>query len=138
VAESARSAAGGSLAGSVVAAWGLTFKAGTDDLRESPAISVLRRIRDLGGAVRAYDPTLPDPESWDLADLHIGVCDDPYLACCGASVLIVLTEWPEFRDIDLAKAAGVMLRPSVVDTRNMLDPGMARSAGFHYVGMGRS
>jgi UDPglucose 6-dehydrogenase len=138
VADSAGVAAGGSLAGVIVAAWGLTFKAGTDDLRESPAISVLRRVRERGGAVRAYDPTLPDPERWGLADLQIAVCDDPYVACAGASVLIVLTEWPEFRDVDLAKAARVMQRPAVVDTRNMLDPEIARVAGFHYVGMGRS
>ena len=138
VADRVQDAAGGSLEGVVISAWGLTFKAGTDDLRDSPAIAVLKRLRAGGARVRAYDPTLPDPDRWGLNDLDVVVCDDPYLACAGSSALVVLTEWPEFRDLDLAKAAAAMARASVVDTRNMLDPSTARAAGFHYLGMGRS
>jgi UDPglucose 6-dehydrogenase len=138
VADAVQEGAGASLEGAVVAAWGLTFKAGTDDLRDSPAVSVVRRLVGQGATVRSYDPTLPDLERWGLSDLGLVACDDPYLACTGASVLVVLTEWPEFRDIDLAKAASGMLRPTVVDTRNMLDPASARASGFSYYGMGRS
>src|ERR1700722_4904412 len=92
----------------VVAAWGLTFKAATDDLRDSPALAVLRRLRARGAVIKAFDPTLPDSEDGQLAGLALEVCDDPYTACEGASALVVLTEWPQFRDFDLAKVAAVM------------------------------
>jgi UDPglucose 6-dehydrogenase len=121
-----------------VAAWGLTFKAATDDLRESPALAVLARLRDRGIHIRAFDPTFPDPADSHLAGLGLEVCDDPYTACEGARALVVLTEWPQFRDLDLARVAAVMSRPAIVDTRNLLDPAMARASGCLYQGMGRS
>ncbi len=138
VADQVEQAAGGCLDGVTVAAWGLTFKAGTDDLRESPALEVLRRVSSRGAAVRAYDPTLPDPTNWHLSELGLRLVHDPYDACTDAAALVVLTEWPDFRDLDLAKVASVMSHAAVVDTRNMLDPSAARAAGLHYVGMGRS
>jgi UDPglucose 6-dehydrogenase len=121
-----------------VAAWGLTFKAATDDLRESPALAVLGRLRDRGIHIRAFDPTLPDPAESHLAGLGLEVCDDPYTACEGARALVVLTEWPQFRDLDLARVAAVMSRPAIVDTRNLLEPAVARASGCLYQGMGRS
>jgi UDPglucose 6-dehydrogenase len=66
------------------------------------------------------------------------VCDDPYNACDGAAALVVLTEWPEFRELDLSKVASMMAKPAIIDTRNMLEPTAARAAGFSYVGTGRS
>lgn len=138
VADQVEAAAGGDLAGLTVAAWGLTFKAGTDDLRDSPAISVLTRIQARGAKVRAYDPTRPDPGHGQLQGLGFELSDDPYSCCEGASAVVVLTEWPEFRGYDLTRAASVMARPAVVDTRNMLQPAVARAAGFTYTGMGRS
>ncbi len=138
VAGQVEQTAGGCLDGLTVAAWGLTFKAGTDDLRESPALEVLHRVGSRGATVRAYDPTLPDPTNGRLSGLGLRLVPDPYDACTDADVLVVLTEWPEFRDLDLAKVASVMSHPAVVDTRNMLDPSAARAAGLHYLGMGRS
>ena len=138
VAAQVASAAGGSLAGATVAALGLTFKAHTDDMRESPAIEVLRRVVAEGAKVRAFDPTLPDPEHPSLRRLPIESFDDPYSAAEGARALVILTEWPEFRSLDLKKLAAVMDNPVIVDTRNMLDPALARAAGCRYVGMGRS
>jgi UDPglucose 6-dehydrogenase len=125
-------------AGTTVAAWGLTFKAATDDLRESPALSVLGRLRARGVHVKAFDPTLPDPEDANLAGLGLELCDDPYTACEGASALVVLTEWPQFREMDLCKVAGLMTRPAIVDTRNLLEPADVRAAGCQYEGRGRS
>ena len=138
VADQVQAAAGGSLEGVSVAAWGLTFKAGTDDLRDSPALSVLQRVRARGATVRAFDPTCPEPSSGHLAGLGLDLCGDPYVACEGASVVVVLTEWPEFQAYDLARAAGVMARAALVDTRNMFQPAAARAAGMAYTGMGRS
>jgi len=66
------------------------------------------------------------------------MCDDPYDACEGTVALVVLTEWPEFRDLDLSKVASVMAGSAIVDTRNMLEPAAARAVGLSYVGMGRS
>jgi UDPglucose 6-dehydrogenase len=128
---------GGSVAGQTVAAWGLTFKARTDDLRDSPAIEVLRRLRDRGAAaIKAYDPGLRDASSPLLAG--ISVQTDPYAACEGADVLVVLTEWDEFRWLDFAKVAGLMPQPRIVDTRNLLEPAAVRRRGFAYDGLGRA
>jgi UDPglucose 6-dehydrogenase len=121
-----------------VAVWGLTFKAATDDLRESPALAVIRRLRHRGAAVKAFDPTLPDPADGHLNGLSLELCDDPYAACEGAHALVVLTEWPQFRDFDLTKVAATMAHAAIVDTRNMLKPAAARAAGCTYQGMGRS
>ena len=81
---------------------------------------------------------IPEPTPDPLAGLGLELCDDPYAACEGANVLVVLTEWPQFRELDLAKVAVVMTRPSIVDTRNLLEPADARAAGCIYQGMGRS
>jgi UDPglucose 6-dehydrogenase len=137
VADKVERIVGGSIAGCTVAAWGLTFKARTDDLRDSPAIEVLRRLRDRGAAlVRAYDPGVRDAAS-PLLD-GIEVSPDPYAACEGADVLVVLTEWDEFRWLDFAKVAGVMHAPRIVDSRNLLEPAAVRRRGFTYDGLGRA
>jgi UDPglucose 6-dehydrogenase len=137
VADEVENLAGGRLRGAVVAAWGLTFKAGTDDLRGSPALDVLRRVSRRGARIRAYDPTLPDASHGQLQEVELELAGDPYEACTDANVLVILTEWPEFRQVKLEKLAAVMARAAVVDTRNMLDPAEARHAGFAYLGRGR-
>ncbi len=138
VADQIEAAAGGRLEEATVAAWGLTFKAGTDDLRDSPSLSVLRRVRERGARVRAFDPTRPEPGNGHLAGMGLELVADPYAACEGADVLVVLTEWPEFRGYRLSDAASVMARPALVDTRNIFQPDEARAAGLAYAGMGRS
>ena len=137
VAARAMAAAGGVVAGAKIAVWGLTFKAGTDDLRDSPAIAVIRRLRARGAKVAAYDPTRPDADDPALAGLGLELCDDPYSACQDATCLVLLTEWPEFAGADLAKAASSMASPALIDGRNLFDPAAARDAGFTYEGIGR-
>jgi len=127
--------AGGSLNGKVVAAWGLAFKARTDDLRDSPAIEVIHRLQRRGATVRAYDPAILGPRpALEGIDVHV----DPYSACEGADVLVVLTEWDEFRWLDFAKVAGLMSAARIVDTRNILEPPLIRRRGFEYEGVGRT
>ncbi|HMQ24666.1 MAG TPA: UDP-glucose/GDP-mannose dehydrogenase family protein [Acidimicrobiales bacterium] len=126
--------AGGSLQGVTVAAWGLTFKARTDDLRESPALQILGRILAEGATVRAYDPAVTGSVSTHPA---IEVCDDPYAPCAGAHVLVVLTEWDEFRWLDLDKVAETMAEPAVIDARNLLDRSAVQRRGFRFEGIGR-
>ncbi len=140
------SAAGG-FGGAVVAVWGLTFKAGTDDLRNSPAMEIALRLADGGAEVRAYDPTVTVPEG--AGSVHVpgfAVPDGPgsllaypdaYTACQGASVVVVLTEWDEFRWLDFAKVRDALAAPVFVDARNLLDPAQVRRLGFSYVGIGR-
>lgn len=126
-----RTLAGGALAGTQVAVWGLTFKARTDDLRDSPSLAICQRLRAEGAVVRAYDPTVNGPID------GLAVRSDPYAACEGARVLAVLTEWDEFRWLDFDKVASIMAAPAVVDARNLLDRAALLRAGFAYQGIGR-
>ncbi len=129
--------AGGALDGRRVAVWGLTFKAHTDDLRDSPAVAVTRRLVAAGAAVAAYDPTRPPPGHPCLEGMTLELCSDPYEAAGGAVAVVVLTEWDEFAGLDFTKVAEVMEAPSVLDTRNVLDPAAVKAAGCRYRGIGR-
>jgi UDPglucose 6-dehydrogenase len=140
--------AGGDFAGAVIAVWGLTFKAGTDDLRNSPAVEVAQRLVAGGADVRAFDPTVHVPEG-DVAIPVPGLATpvdgpgsllaypDAYSACQGASAVVVLTEWDEFRWLDFTKVGQALAAPVLVDARNLLDPAQVRRLGFSYVGIGR-
>lgn len=127
------------LEGVRVAALGLTFKAGTDDLRESPSLGIIKRLRALGAVVSAYDPTTADGldrvQSQRLGDLvpH----RDALAAVEGVDVVVVLTEWPEFVDLDLGSVVQRMAGNAIVDTRNLLDPAAVKRAGLTYDGVGR-
>jgi UDPglucose 6-dehydrogenase len=133
IVDKIRRAAGGDLAGARVAVWGLAFKAGTDDTRESPALAVIDRLLAEGAAVRAYDPAVSDVNGRCPGLVVLG---NLYAPCTGADVLAVLTEWPEFRRADLSRIRWLMCRPAVVDARNVLDP--AALDGFAYEGLGRA
>jgi UDPglucose 6-dehydrogenase len=131
VAAKVRDMAGGSLEGVKVAVWGLTFKARTDDTRESPALRIVSLLADQGAEVQAYDPAIKGPVG------GVVPAADPYSVCDGARVLAVLTEWDDFRWLDFDKVAGLMETPRVVDARNLLDRAALERRGFSYVGIGR-
>ncbi|HEX6569831.1 MAG TPA: UDP-glucose/GDP-mannose dehydrogenase family protein [Acidimicrobiales bacterium] len=122
---------GGSLAGAKVGVWGLTFKARTDDTRDSPALRIVSLLAAEGAEVRAYDPAVKAP----VGGVEPAV--DPYSVCEGADVLVVLTEWDEFRWLDFDKVAGLMGELRVVDARNLLDKPALERRGFVYTGIGR-
>jgi UDPglucose 6-dehydrogenase len=126
--------AGGSVEGVTVAVWGLTFKAGTDDLRESPALQIVDRLVVRGARVQAFDPAVSALPDRPLVD----VVGDPYAACEDAVVLAVLTEWDEFKWLDLDKVVEVMTVPRVVDARNLLERSALLRRGFAYDAIGRS
>jgi UDPglucose 6-dehydrogenase len=134
VVEKIQRLGGGSLDGMKVAVWGLTFKARTDDLRESPSLAVIRRLTARGARVVGFDPTV----ARDLEMDGLEIVTDPYAACEHADVLAVLTEWDEFRWHDFDKVKEVMTRPAVVDGRNILDPAPLKRRGFVYEGIGRA
>ncbi len=135
VAGKIRTAAGGDLQGATVAVWGLTFKARTDDLRDSPSVSIIQRLVAAGATVRAFDPTVGAPKP-GVPD-GIVLCADAYDATDGADVLAVLTEWDDFRWLDPAQVAGRMKGRQVVDGRNILDRTDWQRAGFSHQGIGR-
>jgi UDPglucose 6-dehydrogenase len=134
----AKAAPDGVLDGSTVAVWGLTFKALTDDLRDSPALEVVGRLLRRGAQVRAYDPMVDHRRaSGDERLEGVTICSDPYAACTGADVVALLTEWDEFRWLDFDKVSSLLRARAVVDCRNVLDPAAMRKRGFIYHGVGR-
>jgi UDPglucose 6-dehydrogenase len=134
--EKLRDAAGGTLRDVPVAVWGLTFKANTDDLRDSPALVVCRRLLEEGAQVRAYDPAAGEAAGARVPGLD--VVADPYDAARDAQLLALLTEWDEFRWLDFSRVAEAMAPPrALVDGRNLLDPAAMRRRGFAYQGVGR-
>jgi len=128
-------AVGGDLAGRRLGLLGLTFKAGTDDLRDSPALAVARLLRAAGAELTAYDPGCPSAVP-GVTD-GVTVADEPLRAAKDADALVVLTEWPEFRSLDWGAVAGALAGRVVVDCRNLLDPDVLRRAGISWVGVGR-
>ncbi|MGW4059739.1 UDP-glucose dehydrogenase family protein [Amycolatopsis sp. NPDC004747] len=125
-----RAAAGGSLRGKRIGLLGLAFKAGTDDLRDSPALAVADLLAAEGAELAAYDPAV------SVEVPGILVTDDPYQAVKGAAVIVLLTEWPEFRGLDWGQIGELAAGP-VVDTRNHLDPDAVRRSGLSWTGIGR-
>jgi UDPglucose 6-dehydrogenase len=125
---------GGSLSHCRIGLLGLTFKAGTDDLRDSPALAVAALLAQAGAELIGYDPILRG----ELPLLPgMTVVDDPYLAGKDADALVVLTEWPQLRGLDWAMMAEQVRRRIVVDTRNLLDPDVLGRVGFQWHGLGR-
>lgn len=125
-------AVGGELAGARIGLLGLAFKAGTDDLRDSPALSVASVLSAHGARLCAYDPAVTGPLP------GMAVTDDPYRVARGADALVVLTEWPEFTQLDWTYVADLMRGTAVVDTRNLLSAASLRDVGLRWTGLGRS
>jgi UDPglucose 6-dehydrogenase len=134
IADKVTAECGGSVQGLTVAAWGLTFKANTDDLRDSPAIKILLMLRDAGAVIQAYEPTA---KSGYEAYPWITMKQSALEACVGADALVLLTEWPEFAAIEPHDVATRMKSARVVDSRNILDKTAWRDAGFVHRGVGR-
>jgi len=130
-------AAGGSLDGKTVALLGLAFKPNTDDFREAPAEVLVRGIVKGGGRVRAYDPAATKQARQELGDDGITYCKDSYDAVTGAEIMVVVTEWNQFRLLSLEKCKGLLKSCVLVDLRNIYEPEAARSLGFEYYGVGR-
>ena len=134
VVDKVRRSVGGDLSGRTVAVWALTFKAGTDDLRDSPALEIIGRLLEQGALVQAFDPTVTSADGLPSGtSVALSTTD----ACAGADVLVVLTEWDEFRWQDPVALAEGMNGRAVVDARNILDRARWQRHGFDYQGIGR-
>lgn len=118
---------------------GLAFKGGTDDVRESPAIAIIKALLKEGAQVCAYDPVAGAKASLEFEDPSIVRCtDDPYEAARGSDALLILTEWKEFAELDLERIRGLLKYPILVDGRNLYDPQKVAAAGLAYYSIGRS
>jgi len=126
----------GGLRDKVVAVWGLAFKPRTDDMREAPALALIEAMLERGADVRAYDPKAVASAERALGD-RVTLCARSYDAVKGADALVVVTEWPEFREPDFPRMKSLMRRPAIFDGRNVYNPRHLRVLGFHYEGIGR-
>jgi UDPglucose 6-dehydrogenase len=135
MARKVAAAAGGSLRGKTVAVLGLTFKPDTDDMREAPSIPLVVGLLDMGAKVRAHDPVGMEQARRELPDIEY--CEDPYECARGADVMVIVTEWAQFRALDLARLKKEMAGSIVIDLRNIYTPQEMEVYGFIYEGVGR-
>jgi UDPglucose 6-dehydrogenase len=125
----------GPFSGRTVCLLGLSFKPDTDDVREAPAFDMVGALLDEGAVVRAYDPAAMENAKARFPDLLC--CSDPYEACQGADCAVLMTEWNEFRNIDLPRVRNSLSQPRILDCRNLYDPREMQRLGFEYVSVGR-
>ncbi len=128
-------ACGGSVRGKTVGVLGVAFKPNTDDMRESPALAIIPALQDAGATVRAYDPAAMHEAQPLLPD--VTWCTGPYDVAEGADVIVLITEWNEFRALDLGRLGGAMRARAMVDLRNVYPAAEVEAAGFTYRGIGR-
>jgi len=132
---------GNDLSGRSFAVWGLSFKPGTDDVREAPAITIVRGLLDAGATVRAFDPVAAEAFARRLMQdgpaPRFSIAADKYEALSGADALLLVTEWKEFRSPDFHRIRGLLKQPVLFDGRNQYDAARLRSEGWNYLGVGR-
>ena len=128
------------LQGKKIGVLGLAFKGGTDDIRESPALRIAKALLAEGSRLQVHDPQAMEATKQEIPSQagRFEYCTSAYEAARDAHALLILTDWPEYKELDLARLYEVMEVPVIVDGRNLLDPEAARSAGFEYVDMGRT
>ncbi|MGB2753646.1 MAG: UDP-glucose/GDP-mannose dehydrogenase family protein [Phycisphaerae bacterium] len=119
------------------AVWGLAFKAQTDDVRESPALTVIQRLVGAGAAVAAHDPKATDTARAVLGDKHITYCENMYEALSGAHALVICTEWQEYRTPDFGRIRSLLAEPVIFDGRNLYELDWMAGTGIAYLSIGR-
>jgi UDPglucose 6-dehydrogenase len=133
--ERIESALGGSVQGKRVAILGLAFKPNTDDMREAPSIPIVKGLVERGAEVAAFDPVAREQAQKIFTDIEFA--NDAYSAAEAADALVIVTEWDEFRALDLKRVAASLRGRTLVDLRNVYDRTEAEEAGLHYFGVGR-
>jgi UDPglucose 6-dehydrogenase len=129
-------ACGGSVRGKTIALLGLAFKLNTDDMRDAPSIAIVTALEDAGAKVRAYDPKAMDQARQLMP--NVTYCKDPYDCATGAEAIVMVTEWDEFRALDLSRIKQVLTDPNMIDLRNIYRPADVRKHGFAYTSIGRA
>lgn len=126
----------GGLSGRVIGVLGLTFKPNTDDIRESPAIDIVRALIGEGALIRAYDPVGVE-NAKKVLPKGVTYCEDSYGAAEGSDALVILTEWNQFRMLDMEKIKGLLKSPRLIDMRNVYEPSVMKKLGIEYISVGR-
>ena len=129
-------ALGGDLTGKTIAVLGLAFKPNTDDMRDAPSLTIIPRLQDKGATIRAYDPEATAEAKELLRDVIY--TDGPYPCIDGADALVIITEWDEFRALNMTRVKTALAAPNVIDLRNIYQPETMRAAGFNYTSVGRA
>jgi UDPglucose 6-dehydrogenase len=135
MARKVANALGGNLRGKSIAVLGLTFKPNTDDMRDAPSVPLVTALQDMGAQVRAFDP-VGMPQARKILE-NVTFCDSAYDCAKGAHAIVIVTEWEQFRALDLPKMASIMASSVIVDLRNIYSPEEVIRNGFHYCGIGR-
>jgi len=133
--EKIKKAVGG-CRGKTIGILGLSFKPNTDDIRESPAITIARELRKAGAKIKAFDPAAGDAAKKEIPGLM--VCEDVESVAQGSDAVVIVTEWNQFRNLDLPRLKKLLKRPLLVDLRNIYQPSRVREAGLEYIGIGQS
>ena len=126
---------GGDLAGKTIAVLGLAFKPNTDDMRDAPSLTIIPRLQDKGAKIVAYDPASIE-EAKHLMK-NVDYVEGPYTAINGADALVIITEWDEFRALDMSRVKETLAAPVLIDLRNIYNPTQMTDLGFDYVSVGR-
>ena len=128
-------ACGGSVEGKTIAILGLTFKPGTDDMREAPSLDIIAALQAAGASIRAFEPSGPEHAAELVTDVIF--CQDAYDAAKGASAIVIVTEWDDFRGLDFARLGTLVAERNLVDLRNVYTAAEVTPSGFSYAGIGR-
>lgn len=135
MARKVANAFGGNLRGKSIAVLGVTFKPNTDDMRDAPSIPLITALQDMGAEVSVFDPV--GMEQAKKIFENVTFCDDAYDCARGSHAVVIVTEWEQFRALDLKELASIMVCPVIVDLRNIYSPEEVMRNGFHYCGVGR-
>ena len=127
----------GGLDDSRITILGLSFKPGTDDIRESPAVSIIAALLERNASIAVFDPRAMVNMKREYPDMNLEYCVDVYSACSQSDCIVLATEWHEFSDLDFRKLKFIVKRPIFLDLRNVYEPEYVRSFGFYYEGVGR-
>ena len=128
-------ALGGNVEGKMIGFLGLAFKPNTDDMREAPSLEIIRSLQKQGATVRAFDPAAMEEAAKELHNVEY--LSDPYDVAVGCHALVIITEWPQFRNLDLERLKAELKSPTIIDLRNVYDPARMEELGFNYSSVGR-
>ncbi|RYG36745.1 MAG: UDP-glucose/GDP-mannose dehydrogenase family protein, partial [Burkholderiales bacterium] len=135
MAERVIAAAGGDVKGKTIGVLGLAFKPNTDDMRDAPSLDIIPALQAAGARIKAYDPESMHEAGKLMADVEF--CDGPYHAVDGADIMVLITEWDQFRALDFDRVKKLLKTPTVVDLRNVYQPADMKRRGFNYASIGR-
>lgn len=120
-----------------ISIWGLAFKPKTDDVREAPALMIIKELLKAGAKLKAFDPVAEHNFKALISNKNIQYCPNPFEAVKGSDLLVIMTDWDEFKEIDKAELKNLLIKPNIIDGRNIYDPVEMKDLGFNYLGVGR-